>query len=262
VTGTRCLEEHELDAVIGLPEGHPALAHVAACPRCRALVDAYRRFLAPGEAPREARAEEADAALDAFRERLLGTASAGAPAGSAAADPLASAARPGVAYGAPDLAAPGAARSADARGPFAAPRRAWRGGLWRVPAPVWAAAAVVVVAGGALLWTSRDGGDRRPTLRGARAGALRLAPPAVEASGAVRIAWSGHPDAESYAVVLFGPDLEEVARFPVLSDSALTLAPDQLPAALPAGSAVLYRVEARRGGDAVAISATGSFTRR
>jgi hypothetical protein len=59
-TVSSCLDESALDRVLALPEDDPARRHAGDCPRCGALLESYRLFLAPGadaEAPHVADAD-------------------------------------------------------------------------------------------------------------------------------------------------------------------------------------------------------------
>lgn len=45
----RCYETHEIPELTGLAEDDPRRRHLAACPRCRALAQAYAEFMTPGD---------------------------------------------------------------------------------------------------------------------------------------------------------------------------------------------------------------------
>src|SRR6185369_10643294 len=67
-----CATETDLGELLELPEDDPRRAHIASCPRCRALAMSYERFLAADSAADgTAYGPPEESAITAFRERLF-----------------------------------------------------------------------------------------------------------------------------------------------------------------------------------------------
>jgi len=218
--------------LVELPPEDPRLRALDAATRAR--LHAYREFMSSA-APAGARMEEAEARLFEALEREIGVS-------IAASERPARHAR---------MQAPGSRAHAD-RG-----SRGWLRTLFAPSRrPVWAAAAMVVVAGGVLLWSGRGPGEA-PLMRGPDAvsperGAMTALDPQRLADGTLRLEWTPVAEAESYSVVFQSPDLTEIARVEGLREPRLDLRSGALPAGLPPGDEVLWRAVALRGADPVA----------
>jgi hypothetical protein len=233
----RRIEPEDLGGLEALPPDDPRVRELESQPRARAQQRTYRDFVAPGDVPEGARVHEAEARLAEVLERELGTPIGGAPE-----------------------TAPGA--------PAAAPARSGGGGfLSQLFAPrmrpALALAAVVVVAGGAWLYTAtRQPGQ--PILRGGTTAGPEGGPVggATEelANGALRLTWTPSVGAESYTVVFLSPELAEIARVGDIRETHLDLRPGALPAGLTSESQVLWRVVAMRGPDELTRSSTLTVT--
>jgi hypothetical protein len=142
----------------------------------------------------------------------------------------------------------------EARAPF----RVTSGGgfrAWMRPLPALAAA-LVVVAAAVVMWPDRDETSRLRVSDGS-ADVWRLsASPARD--GSVTLAWNPIPQADAYEVRIYGPELEELLRLPA-ADASATVERSALPAELPPGSDLTWRVTSLRGGDETATSPPGSF---
>src|SRR5262245_22647071 len=68
----RCIEPEAVAEVLELAPEHPVRQHARHCPRCRALLEGYRAFLAPAEPGPEHDLSHVDRRLDTFREELIG----------------------------------------------------------------------------------------------------------------------------------------------------------------------------------------------
>ncbi len=227
MTPVPCIPADEIAAVLALAESDPRRAHLASCPRCRALADAYRAFLAPGDVPAAARADEADARLSAWREQWLGGSAATAPA----------------------------ARREE-------PARSWWAALSAAALrPAWAFAALVVVAGAVLVIARRPAEGPQVVLRGGAPSDFVAAPAQWQPDGAVRLTWSRAPEAARYEVRLFSTALEPLATLAAGLDTTRLLAADSLPAAVRGGGAVLWRVAAVRGDGSETLSPVGTLRR-
>ena len=115
---------------------------------------------------------------------------------------------------------------------------------------VAAAAAVLAIA--AIAYLAPRPLDRAERLRGevADPASVRLRP-AVARGETWSLEWSELANAASYEVLVVGPDLGEIARFPAGLDRSFELRRESLPATLPAP--IYWQVEAR--------STTGAFVR-
>jgi hypothetical protein len=224
-----CFSEEALGEILALPEDDPRRAHVRDCPRCAALALSYEGFMAADNAaaygPREREA------LDAAREQLLG--SAGAP-------PV-----------------------APERGPWrpapAGDRPWWSRLLGPALRPAFAFAAVMIAVVGVFVIPRFLGPAPESIVRGLGSQPLSLADPRYERGGAVRLAWRGTPNGETYEVRFFSTALESLGVVPAGPDTTVSIGAERLPAAFARSQTVLYRVTALRGRDEMATSATGAL---
>ena len=225
-----CLRDDELDATLAAASGDPRRTHARSCPRCAARLDAYRSFLAE-EGERDApHVTVAMTRLSAVLDETIRPPRRGRIDGDRLAD---APARP---------ASPAPARDG---GP-----KSWRDWLFGPGRrPVWAMAAVVVAAG-AVLWSTRPRDDA-PVMRGdpGAAPAVRVEP-ARQEGDAVVLRWTRWPEADGYRVTLLAADLLERDRLAV-TDTTLRLERERL----ASRGATLYQVEVLVGGDVVATSA-------
>ncbi len=234
-----CLLIEELEGLDGLPPDDERLRHLAGCARCRALLAAYRVFMAgaadvagarPGEASRHL-----ETVLQGELQRRLGAADQPAPFAAPASELSSSA--PAVAPARPAASArrPSAPRSA----------RPWWGSRL-----VHAAAALAVVAGAfALLLDGNRPAEPPRRLRGIQepaAQTLRTLPPRLLEDGSLMLAWRTLAGADAYRVTFHGDDLAEMGVQDAGADTMLTLP------ALP--GARFWRVTGMRDGDAQASS--------
>ena len=229
----RCIEPEALDEVLASRADDPRRLHLASCPRCAALAGNYELFLAPPD-EHPAQAREAEAALTAFRESLLG--------------PVLPAVPPALATGVPKRE----------------PKSWWRVLFAPAVRPAWAFAALAIIAGGWYVSAHHDravepGGIQ---MRGALHAELALSAPAFAPDGSVTLAWQAHPEADGYEVRIYSTSLTELARLPEVTSPMLRIPADRLPAAPTPGDVLLYRVAAIHGGDVVGLSPVGTLQRR
>jgi hypothetical protein len=214
MTAIDCISPDDLDWVLELPEDDPRRQHARACPRCRALLDQYVAFLDAALEADAARLADADTRLSAALEREIGAAPAHA-------------------------------------GRVAHRARASGWDTWARPAI--AAAAVILVAGAALLWTRAP--RHEPEVRGGPdLAAALVVDQATLADGAVHLEWRAFPGTTMYQVRVYESDLREVSRFET-PETTLTLAADRMSARIARGEVVLVRVVALSRGDAIGTSA-------
>jgi hypothetical protein len=229
VTVSPCIPLEELAVLAELPASDPRRAHVAQCPRCGALLDAYARFLEPGADADAAHVAAADVRLSEFLARTIG-----APASPAAA--------------------PAPAR-ATAR---TEPRTSWWSALF-APAmrPALGFVVAAIVLGGIVVWPRRAGRGPVDTLRG---GSQRAAVPTLRITDAtlgvagLRLAWDPVADADAYEVRVYSDALAEIARLNANGDTMLIVPPSALPFRPVPGQSLLVRVDARRHGEVIASS--------
>ena len=241
----RCFEPGELGTIPALDAGDSRRVHLEECPRCRASLIAYRKFMEPDAPPEGSRPEEADrrlaAALDAEFSR------AGRPA---AVDAVGAKRAPGGESGPVGRSGPSRPRRSVLERFFGA----------RGLRPVWAAAAALAIVG--VFYVVRVAempGTGRLVLRGSTGGA-RGAPalmPARPAPGAVELRWASTPTADAYQVALYASDLTEIARLGPFADTSAVLHAAERPRGIEPGTEVLWRVFALRQGDPIATSPVG-----
>lgn len=77
--------------------------------------------------------------------------------------------------------------------------------------------------------------------------------------GSVRLSWPAVPSAEGYRVMLYGTDLEEIARLEAGRDTMLVLTAAQVARLGPSGGAVFWRVATLAGGEPVSVSAPATL---
>lgn len=210
----------DLDGLAGLPADDPRVASLA--PHERAQLAAYREFLRePSDLPDDQLAD-ADRRLGEVLDEAMGL---GARARS-----------PRVA---------------------AAPSLGERFAGWFTPAarPLWAGAAVLVVAGALWFSQTRVG---EPVLRGTPGSALAVESRASEAG--IELSWLPTAAGDRYELRVFGPDLLEIARLDAGTLTRFTLSRAVLGDRVPADGRVSYQVVALRDDDEVARSRTAGLT--
>ncbi len=236
----RCYAMEELGTVAALPPDDARRGHLETCPRCRALLAAYRDFMAAEAVPEGADPERADRQLSEMLERELAGGTPGADARV--------------------VRAPGGFRPP-------VPRIGERlGAWWRASAlrPALAVAAVLIVAGVVYLSPAVRRAPETPVLRGGPADSLAtprsfaLEPPRPTAE-AVELSWVAVTGAEAYQVILYSADLAELKPLPPVPTTRMVLRRDDLPVGLARGTPVFWRVLAFQGGEEIARSEVGSF---
>lgn len=212
-----CPSVEALAALAELSEGDARVQALAACPRCRARMLAYREFLTPGPAAAGARLDAARAALDAALARELGDA--------------------------PAVVAPVR--------PVAAPqRRSWFEALF-APAlrPAWGLALVAILAAG--VWVAQQPAPR--ILRGDDAPTV-VTHDVEQRPGAAVLDWESVPGATRYEVRFYAQDLSDLATMDAGDARAFTLEAGALPQGLKSGEKVSWQVVALAGHDELARS--------
>lgn len=217
----------DLGELAALPPDDPRRRAVEATARGRAMLLAYREFVAPADTPAGARPSEADAILATALAREIG-------------EPV---------------------RSGGDRTLRSVEESVWTRLIRSLSAPAmrpaYALAALLIVSGG--LWTMWKSSGRAPAthLRGEAAhAAIALSPPQTLAAGAIELGWQPVAGATSYEVAFFAPDLTELGHTGPLAEPRLVLEPGALPAGLHPGADVLWQVTARSGADAIGQSRT------
>jgi hypothetical protein len=217
-----CPPLERLAEIAQLAPTDPRRAHLAECPRCRAQLALYQRFLDPGPVPAGADLADARGRISRSIEREMTRAAA----------------------------ATGGTR----------PRASFRHVLASLARPAWKPAlalGAIALAGIAILnWTGiyPPAGNEEPTYReqgNAGAEVPVLSEPTCEADGSVVLHWTACVGADSYEVILYGTDLQEKARFPVGSALLWRLRPGEIDRAREAS---FVAVSARSGGDEIGRS--------
>jgi hypothetical protein len=229
VTVTPCIPLEELAAVADLPASDPRRAHVAQCPRCGALLDAYARFLEPGAEADAAPVGAADVRLSEFLARTIG------------------------------VPATPAATPAPARAPArTAPRASWWAALF-APAmrPALGFVVAAIVLGGIVVWPRLAGRGPTDALRGGSQRTavltLRITDATLGVEG-LRMAWDPVAEADTYEVRVYSDALAEIARLNANGDTMLIVPPSELSFRPVPGQSLLVRVDARRQGEVIASS--------
>jgi hypothetical protein len=222
-----CIDVEQIASVLELPADDPRRRHVDSCPRCRNIARSYAAFMRV-ETPPEANPE---AARERLAQVILGMAR-----------------ETGVSETA-------------SRSTYDVGRKAARWGWWlrwrRGAGPLVAAAVITLLA--ILLW--QDHRTEPPVLRNERPAGeatLSLRPAEAVAGGGVRLTWSRAQGADRYQVRVFNSELDEVYRHAAIADTAVVINLSKIP--IPPGSpGLVWRVEAFRGDDIVAVSPPGSI---
>jgi hypothetical protein len=216
-----CFRVEELEAISALPSGDPGLGHLGECPRCRALLAAYREFVEPSVVPPPENLADARARLSAAlgRETREET-----------------------------------------------PKRSFTWSLKPMMQPAWRPALAVVGMLTIVLLLTRHEPFRREshgiTVRGVgteSAAPLVLGPVATAPGGGIRLSWQRLEGADSYEVALFTAELEEIARVAAGAAAEVILDARAIPDSLRAGTSIVCRILARRGGDEIARSKAQSL---
>lgn len=126
--------------------------------------------------------------------------------------------------------------------------------------PVWKPALGVAIVLIAVLLGGRslqDRGEMRaPVLRDGNAASHLATPSAILlADGSLRLRWARMDQAESYLILLYGADLQELRAIEGGNETESTLAPGQLQGTPGQAPAVFVRIAALRQRDRIALSA-------
>jgi len=120
--------------------------------------------------------------------------------------------------------------------------------------PAWVAAALVILAAGVLWWAPWTPDEI--VLRGRTTSdvsqPLTLSTPRALSGGGIRLEWTPMPVAESYQVVLYDKEFNEVARFEPTNETTLDIDRSMLPADAP--GVLIWRVVALQRGDEIGAS--------
>jgi len=214
-----CIEFELIPGILELPSDDLRRVHVEMCPRCSAFLASYQSFVNE-EAVAGADPDDAHARLTAFVASEIG---------------------------APQETAAGA------KGPTR------KGFLSRVTEglfmrPAWVAAALVVVAAGVLWWAPWTTDET--VLRGSKPAdvsqPLVLSEPQKLSAGGVRLEWTSMSGADSYQVVLYDKDFNEIARLEPTNRTTLDIDRSMLPSDSP--GSLVWRVVALQRGDEIGAS--------
>ena len=221
---TPCFAPEDVAAVLAAPDDDPRRAHARDCPKCGALLAAYRLYEAMPAPADAAEVAAAEARLQAFIAREIGG-------------------------------------SDTAREPRPTPRLADRRPRvrWFQPALAFAAIAIVAVA---MLWPRSTVGPPHVTLRGAPATAppVALRGPRV-AAGRFTAHWAAVAGAEKYEVRFYGTDLAHLGAL-ASTDTLVDVDASSLPFTLDPARKVLVRVVAMEAGREIAASAPQELEER
>jgi hypothetical protein len=229
-----CIATEDLATILDLPPDAPERHHLETCPRCMARLATYMEFILDSSVPPGADSKEAGKSLRiAFQTAM-------------------------------DHAPTEAVRS---RRPLR-PERTWSF-PWRLrPVRAFAAAAaVLIVAVGLYAGITYVRGDHEvDVLRGrsvpdggAMGERITLLEPRAEGADAIRLRWDAASGITSYEVVVFGADLQDLARFPLLKETnCLVRKADLRPGPAP-GAVIGWQVIAYRDGAAALRSPVGAL---
>jgi hypothetical protein len=81
-----------------------------------------------------------------------------------------------------------------------------------------------------------------------------VGPAAATPDGGWRFTWPARPGADRYRVLVYGPDLAELAAFSVPGDSVLTVPPEGAAALAGDAATIVWRVEAYAGDELLLVS--------
>jgi len=216
----RCVDVEQIEVLLALSDDDPRRRHLDECPRCKPILTSYLAFL---EADDAAGADPADAEsrLAGYLEAITG-----------------------------HSPAPRTETVAENDGFISKLTRAL------FLRPVWAAAALVVVAAGILWWSPWSQPQR--VLRDAPQGVtgagtpLDLHAPQIQRGGVILLTWEPLEGADEYQVRLYGEDLAEIVRFQPTGEPSLSVDRSMVPSDTPA--VVLWRVAALQSGDEIGLS--------
>ena len=121
----------------------------------------------------------------------------------------------------------------------------------------WGAAALAVMVGGGIWLMDRTSADH-PVRGAAEVQQLVLEAPRVTPGG-VDLSWQSALPADSYRVIFYGRDLNEIARLDGLKQMRYELRWNSMPARLMRGSNVLVEVVALKAGDPIGKSSPRTF---
>jgi hypothetical protein len=219
----KCIKVNEIATILALDPEDPRRRHLDECPRCASRLLLYQRFLTAGEAS-GADADAADAHLAEVMKSAID--------------------RADISNEVPE-----------SNGLL---ERIVKGMFTR---PVWATAAVVLVAAVALVWWQpwkEDGIVLRSDMASLPgAPHLSLGPVEALADGGMRLTWTPVEGAEGYVIKIRTSDLAEIARFGPVADTSFVIYRSMLPPEAP--PVVLWRVVALRYGDEIGRSRPASL---
>jgi len=220
-----CPSETALYELAGIAPTDPRMSHVEACPRCAAKLAAYEAYL-QGDAPAEARPQEARRTLDSFIEReIVGAA------------------------GEADAIEREAGLGPEPRG-FVRRLTAWWTSPAARPAVAFAVLAMVAIAS---LWLVRRSEIGTPVMRGdTRPGATFMTTgPVTSHQGSLELSWNSVPGAERYEVEILDQNLDLLLA-QTTTDTTLILG--NLPTPDGVTAPTTWRVIAQGGGRDMARS--------
>jgi hypothetical protein len=226
-----CYSLEQLAELAVLAADDPRLAHLQACPRCRALLASYQNFMAPGPLPGAARAAAAERELTTVLEReILGPEKGGV----AGIEP-----RSGLAQRILDLLT-----------------------LPRLRPVLAVAAALLLILGLPKVIDQHHGEAPQPVLRGqapAEEGVVLSAEAVLQADGSVRFSWRPTSSADLYRLEFYTADLAELAHIATRSDSVFVLSAGILPGVADISAIAYWRLGALSRGDVTVRSPLQAF---
>ena len=231
------IDPNEMAELLSLPSDDPRRRRFEGTPRGRAILSIYASFMEAANLPGANPAAADHVLAEALARALNAPNPKGGASSATGAEPRRELRWPGI-------------------------LRALMSPTFR---PAFALASIAIVLGGLWLARSRPGPQTR-LLRGAVVGGQPVGTQPLELheartfrSGAIQLSWAPYPGADRYVVSFLRPDLTDLFRLPAGPDAGLTIGPGALPALLPRGQRIGWRVVARHGGDSLAVSTISAF---
>ncbi len=223
----RCIDESQLDRLLELAEDHPDRLEANSCARCRTLLTQYAAFKT-GHVPHEARYDEAEPALERFKESLF-------------SDPT-------------HKKPPVGSTPLSFRSLFRGPR-----GRFAVGA---AAAALAVFIAVITLWAPWS--EREVVLRSESPDLeprIELPELWFDDSGTVKMSWPPVRNADSYRVTVHTMDFKLVFS-ETTTDTVCVLRLEDLRGTVGTGDILQWRIEALQDGEVLTRSRPGNIRSR